>query len=178
LPSFRFQKLFSIYDRMKRKERFGSVEDRGNVLPFEVNTAKESHGLARVVPGIIAGAADLDPAAVLTATVAGASFGLSVAWIVILCIPILMSVLGVSARIGHETRLGLIQLVRIHFGKKWAAALAGMVVAVNVLMIVADVSAVSEALSIVLIQPPIFFTALVAFAVWYILTLAGYQKVN
>jgi Mn2+/Fe2+ NRAMP family transporter len=177
LHSFGFQKLFSLYNRKKRRERLGSAEDRGIVLPFETSGVKESR-LGRVVPGIIAGAADLDPAAVLTATVAGASFGLSVAWIVILCIPILMSVLGVSARIGHETRLGLIQLVRIHFGKKWAATLAGMVVAVNVLMIVADVSAVSEALSIVLAQPPIFFTALVAFAVWYILTLAGYQKVN
>ena len=32
------------------------------------------HKAARTMPGIIAGAADLDPAAVLTATVAGASF--------------------------------------------------------------------------------------------------------
>jgi Mn2+/Fe2+ NRAMP family transporter len=132
----------------------------------------------RIIPGIIAGAADLDPAAVLTATVAGATFGLSVGWVVLLCIPILVEVFSVSARIGHQTRLGLIQLVRLHFGRRFAIALAMMIAAVNVLMIIADVMAVSDGLSIVLQQPRIFFPALVAFSVWYILTLAGYEKVN
>ncbi len=132
----------------------------------------------RIVPGIIAGAADLDPAAVLTATVAGATFGLSVGWVVLLCIPILISVFGVAARIGHETRLGLIKLVREHFGVRVAIGLAGLIVVVNVLMIVADIMAVSEGFSIVLRQPRSFFPALVAFIVWYILTLAGYHRVN
>jgi Mn2+/Fe2+ NRAMP family transporter len=178
LPSFSFQKLFSYYDKRYRIRRQGTERDRGAVIPFEPRTIPDKQGITRVIPGIIAGAADLDPAAVLTATVAGASFGLSVGWIVILCIPILMSVFGVSARLGHETRLGLIQLVRQHFGRRSAITLAVMVAAVNILMIVADVSAVSEALSIVLQQPPIFFTAVVAFTVWYILTLAGYERVN
>lgn len=134
--------------------------------------------LRKAVPGIIAGAADLDPAAVLTATVAGATFGLSVGWVVLLCIPIVIAVFGVSARIGHETRLGLVKLVRDNYGVRIAVGLAVLVVAVNVLMIIADIMAVSEGLSIVLQQPAKFFPALVAFTVWYILTLAGYERVN
>ncbi|HZU29864.1 MAG TPA: divalent metal cation transporter, partial [Candidatus Angelobacter sp.] len=67
---------------------------------------------AGTLPGIIAGAADLDPAAVLTATVAGASFGTSLGWVVVLCVPVLFSVFAVSSRIGRETRKGLIELVR------------------------------------------------------------------
>ncbi|HWR34747.1 MAG TPA: divalent metal cation transporter [Clostridia bacterium] len=132
----------------------------------------------KAIPGVIAGAADLDPAAVLTGTVVGATFGLSVGWVVLLCIPILIAVFGVSARIGHETRLGLIKLVRENFGVRLAIALAGLVVSVNVLMIVADIRAVSEALSIVLQQRATFFPTIVAFTVWYILTLAGYERVN
>src|SRR5438034_11221063 len=62
----------------------------------------------KIVPGIIAGAADLDPAAVLTATVAGASFGYSLIWVVLLCVPILFSVFSVSSRLGHQTRKGLV----------------------------------------------------------------------
>jgi Mn2+/Fe2+ NRAMP family transporter len=178
LPSFSFQRLFSYYDKRYGKRRPGTERDRGTVIPIDSQASGDKRGISRVIPGIIAGAADLDPAAVLTATVAGASFGLSVGWIVILCIPILMSVFGVSARIGAETRTGLIQLVRQHFGRSWAVILASMVAGVNILMIVADVSAVSEALSIVLTQPPYYFTAVVAFTVWYILTLAGYEKVN
>jgi len=162
------------------------VQDRGRgqVILFPPGEAAESSAqaspplLARMLPGVIAGAADLDPAAVLTATVVGATYGLSVAWVVLLCVPILRAVFGVAARIGHETRLGLVKLVRVHFGKKYAIALACLIVAVNVIMIVADVMAVSDGLSIVLLQPSRFFPALVAFAVWYILTLVGYQKVN
>lgn len=133
---------------------------------------------SRVVPGIISGAADLDPAAVLTATVAGASFGLSVGWVVLLCIPVLIAVFSVSARIGHETRLGLVKLVRQAFGRRVAVGLAVLIVAVNVLMIIADIMAVSEGLSIVLRQPRVYFPAAIAFTVWYILTSAGYDRVN
>jgi Mn2+/Fe2+ NRAMP family transporter len=159
--------------------RTGSAGDRGKLVPFtgpEIQQQISFH--KRIIPGIIAGAADLDPCAVLTATVAGASFRLSVAWVVLLCIPILIQVFGVSARIGHETRLGLIRIVRNRFGKRSGIALALMMVAINVLMIVADIMAVSDGVSIVLQQPRWFFPALVAFTVWYILTLAGYERVN
>lgn len=182
----RFPNLRSLQEKFRSREaalRKGTPEDRGKVVPFPApsDAAGESQKgsfVRRIVPGIIAGAADLDPAAVLTATVAGATFGLAVGWVVLLCIPILMTVFGVAARIGHETRLGLIKLVRTHFSVRIATTLAIMVVAVNVLMIIADIMAVSDAISIVLQQPSIFFAALVAFAVWYILTIAGYQRVN
>ncbi|MFB3917053.1 MAG: NRAMP family divalent metal transporter [Terriglobales bacterium] len=160
-------------------KRTGSVNDRGKLVPFPDGEPQQPVGIVkRIIPGIIAGAADLDPCAVLAATVAGASFGLSVAWVVLLCIPILIQVFGVSARIGHETRLGLIRLVRGRFGPRVAFSVAGMVVGVNVLMIIADVMAVSEALSLVLQQSRLLFPAAIAFTVWYILTLAGYERVN
>src|SRR5215471_13241490 len=98
---------------------------------------------AKALPGIIAGAADLDPAAVLTATVAGASFGYSLGWVVLLCVPVLFSVFAVSSRIGR-TGKGLIQLIREHYGKKAAIVIAMLVVAVNLTMIVGDIVAVSE----------------------------------
>src|SRR3954466_12338858 len=86
------------------------------------------HKAARTMPGIIAGAADLDPAAVLTATVAGASFGVSLGWVGVvgLCVvvffvcfsPFFFSVFAVSSRIGQETKKGLIELIREHYGRK------------------------------------------------------------
>ncbi len=158
--------------------RKGSPQDRGKLILLPGDSQHKAAFHKRIIPGIIAGAADLDPCAVLTATVAGASFQLSVGWVVLLCIPILIQVFGVSARIGHETRLGLIKLVRDHFGRRWALGLAVMMVTVNVLMIVADIMAVSDSVSLLLKQPRWFFPALVAFTVWYILTLAGYDKVN
>ncbi len=162
-----------------RLNRRGTAADRGKLIEFPPDKPQPMPGLAkRIIPGVIAGAADLDPCAVLTATVAGASFRLSVAWVVVLCIPILIEVFGVSARIGYETRLGLIRLVRDRFGRRLAIGLASMVVTVNVLMIIADIMAVSDGFSIVLQQPRWFFPAVITFTVWYILTTAGYERVN
>src|SRR5215471_17890981 len=131
--------------------------------------------VARILPGVIAGAADLDPAAVLTATVAGASFGYSLGWVVILCIPVLFSVFAVSSRIG-QTGKGLIQLIREHYGRKAALAMAMLIVAVNLTMIVGDIVAVSDAFSIITVFPRVYFLALIGFIVWYILILGNYQK--
>src|SRR6516225_11411527 len=94
----------------------------GSGEPSRKSSLRESliHPAARIVPGVIAGAADLDPAAVLTATVAGASFGYSLGWVVLLCLPVLFSVFAVSSRIGQETKKGLVELVRENYGKRLA----------------------------------------------------------
>ncbi len=161
--------------------RAGSPSDRGKVIHFPVPAAPpepQRSWINKVIPGIIAGSADLDPAAVMTATVAGASVGVSVGWIIVLCIPILNAVFGVAARIGHETRVGLVELVRRRFGRILAITFAVMMVVVNVLMIIADIMAVSDALSILLQQSARFFPAAVAFTIWYFLTKVGYERVN
>jgi Mn2+/Fe2+ NRAMP family transporter len=134
------------------------------------------HRATRILPGIIAGAADLDPAAVLTATVAGASFGTSLGWVVVLCIPVLFSVFAVSSRIGHETKKGLVQLVREHYGAHVALAIALLIAAVNMAMIVGDIVAVSDSFSLITALPRIFFLAIVGFTVWYVLIVGNYQK--
>jgi Mn2+/Fe2+ NRAMP family transporter len=131
---------------------------------------------ARALPGIVAGAADLDPAAVLTATVAGASFGYSLGWVVLLCVPVLFSVFAVSSRIGHETKQGLVELVRNHYGKKIALGIALLIIGVNFAMIVGDIVAVSESFSLITAFPRVYFLALVSFTIWYVLILGNYQK--
>lgn len=132
--------------------------------------------LRRLLPGIIAGAADLDPAAVLTATVAGAGFGYSLGWVVLLCMPVLYSVFAVSSRIGHETRQGLVELVRAHYGRRTALAIALLVVAVNFAMIVGDIVAVADGFSLITAIPRSYFLAIIGFTVWYVLILGNYQK--
>lgn len=132
--------------------------------------------LRRLVPGIIAGAADLDPAAVLTATVAGASFGYSLGWVVLLCIPVLHTVFAVSSRIGHQTGQGLIDLIREHYGRRKAVAIACMILAVNLAMIIGDLVAVADGCSLITGQPRTYFLAAIAFMVWYLLIVGNYQK--
>jgi Mn2+/Fe2+ NRAMP family transporter len=130
----------------------------------------------RLLPGIVAGAADLDPAAVLTAIVAGASFGRSLGWVVLICIPVLHTVFAVASRIGQQTGQGLVDLIRQHHGHKKAITLACMILAVNMAMIVGDIVAVADSASLVTGLPRSYFLAAVAFLVWYLLIIGNYQK--
>jgi Mn2+/Fe2+ NRAMP family transporter len=160
----------------RRGERGKLVEWPGSQRPASKRRGESTSGtISGITPGIIAGAADLDPAAVLTATVAGASFGLSVGWVVILCIPILRTVFHVATRIGQQTEQGLVELIREHYGKRPAVLIALLMVGVNGTMIVADLMAVSDGFSLILNQPSVFFSAAIGFLVWYLLSSAGYS---
>src|SRR6516162_9429180 len=113
--------------------------DAGGQVHLSVENPSIRKGIRRILPGIIAGAADLDPAAVLTATVAGASFGYSIGWVVLLCVPVLFSVFAVSSRIGNQTKKGLVELLRENYGRKIAFSIALLIVAVNMAMIIGDI---------------------------------------
>jgi Mn2+/Fe2+ NRAMP family transporter len=125
---------------------------------------------------VVTGTADVDPALVLTATVAGAAYNYSLLWVVVLCVPFLITVFSVSGRIGFETRKGLVDLLRQNYGRSIAIACAVLLVAINLAMIVADLMAVSASFSIILGPKRYFFIALVAFSVWYILIFHDYRR--
>lgn len=172
-----------VFPPQRRRE--GSPEQRGRVLrwpdegrPKELFAyVKRRTFLGRTLPGLVAGAADVDPSLVITATVAGVLFKYELLWVVVLAVPFLLSVFAVSARIGYETRRGLIDLVRFNHGKAIAAICAALIVVINMAMIVADLIAVTDALSIILDQRRIFFVAAVAFGVWYVLIFSDYHRI-
>lgn len=168
-----------------QRSRKGSPEDRGKVLrllPASPPALALQHGwwntLRRLGPGMVTGAADVDPSAVLTATVVGAAFHYGLLWVVILCVPFLLEIFSVAGRIGHQTRQGLVDLLRIHYGRTPALTCAAVIVVINMAMIVADLLAVSDALSIILNQPRWFFVAAVAFSVWYLLIFREYHRIT
>ena len=134
--------------------------------------------LRRLGPGFVTGAADVDPSLVIAATVAGAAYGFSLLWVVLLCVPFLIAVFSVSGRLGWETRRGLVHLLRHTYGARVAIACAVVVIAINVAMIAADLMAVSEGFSIILNIPRTYFAAAVAFSIWYVLIFRDYHRVN
>lgn len=169
-----------------RKFRKGTPEDRGKVIRFPLpalpgNTAHRFNlwqKLGHLGPGIVTGAANVDPSLVVTATVAGAAYHYSVLWVVVLCVPFLFSIFAVSGRIGQETQKGLVDLLREHYGVKWALACALVVLLINLAMIIADLMAISDALAIILVQRRTFFVGAAAFSIWYVLIFRDYRKIT
>ena len=131
-----------------------------------------------VGPGLLTGIANVDPSVVVTATVVGAAFHFALLWVIVLCIPFLLTVFSVSARIGYEARKGLVDLLRENYGRHLAAVCALAIVAINMAMIIADLMAVSDGMSIILLQKRSFFVAAVAFTVWYFLIFRDYRKLT
>ncbi|MGZ4786960.1 MAG: NRAMP family divalent metal transporter [Terriglobales bacterium] len=165
-----------------QRSRKGSPEDRGKVLPWKTSKPADHSGLAssirHVLFNLASGSADVDPTLVLTATVVGAAYAYSLLWVVVLCIPFLITVFAVSTRLGSETHKGLVHLIRDNYGRGPALACAITVIAINFTMIVADLMAVSDGLAIMLGHQRMFFVALVAFSVWYILILHDYRYIT
>ena len=167
----------------ERKKRRGTPADRGRVVKFPIATpaesvSREGWGLWRLGPGVVTGAANLDPSAVVTATIAGAAFSHSLLWVVILVVPFLLAIFSVTSRIGIETGLGLLDLVREHYGRKFAIAGAVFTIMTNFAVVSADIMAVSDSLSILTGLSRMFFIATTAFFVWYILVFQDYQKIT
>jgi Mn2+/Fe2+ NRAMP family transporter len=126
----------------------------------------------------VTGASNLDPSAVVTATVVGAATSYSLLWVVILCIPFLLSLFSVTARIGIETGQGVLGLLRSNYGRGLAIGAACLTLLVNAAVIVADMMAVSDALSVITGLPRSFFVAGIAFSVWYILVFHDYRRIT
>jgi len=167
------------------KPRKGSPADRGRgrVLEFPPDPAPPNgHPLWRrfwqIGPGIVSGSSNLDPSAVVTATVIGAAYSYSLLWVVVLCIPFLWALFSVTARIGVETRRGVLDLVRENYGKPLAVIGACITIIINLCVVVADMMAVTEAFSIILGVNRLYFVAAIAFSVWYILIFRDYRKIT
>jgi Mn2+/Fe2+ NRAMP family transporter len=173
-------------DLWEGERRRGSPEDRGRgrVINFPGQAPGEpvEHGwwwkLVHVGPGLVTGASDLDPSAVITCTVIGAAYQYSLLWVVILCVPFLLALFSVTARIGVETRKGVLDLVREHYGRGFAVALTLITIVTNMVVIIADLMAVSEAFSMILNVPRTYMVAAIAFTVWYVLIFRDYRRIT
>ena len=166
------------------RSRKGTAADRGRILTFPpvAAVAEVPAGilarLRRLGPGMVTGAANADPSLVLTATVAGAAFRYSLLWVVLLCVPFLLTIFAVSGRIGYQTHRGLVDLLREYHGGVLAILCAAAVVVINMAMMIADLMAVTDAAGIILQQSRLYFVALAAFAVWYILIFHDYRRIT
>lgn len=106
-------------------------------------------GLRQLGPGLITGAADDDPSGIATYSQAGAQFGYSMLWTVVLTLPLMAAIQMVSARIGYVTRHGLASNIKHHFPKSILYAVVGMLLVANTINISADIAAMAEALRLI-----------------------------
>ncbi len=105
--------------------------------------------LRHVGPGVVTGAADDDPSGIATYTQAGAQFGTGILWTVFLTLPFMVAIQLVSARIGRQSGQGIAANLRVHTPRAFLLFIVALLLVANTINIAADISAMGEALQLV-----------------------------
>jgi NRAMP (natural resistance-associated macrophage protein)-like metal ion transporter len=151
----------------------------------------EGAWLNRLGPGLITGAADDDPSGIATYSQAGAQFGLNMLWTAFFTYPFMVAIQLVSAEIGRVSGPGLATNMRRHYPAWLLYCVVGLLLIANTINIAADISAMGEALRLIiggpaslyalgfgvvslLLQVFIPYTRYVRFLKWLTLTLLAY----
>ncbi|MFT3867484.1 MAG: divalent metal cation transporter [Nibricoccus sp.] len=102
---------------------------------------KERSILKLLGPGLVTGAASDDPSRIATCSQAGAQFGYTTLWTMLLSYPLMSAVQMISAQIGRVTGHGIAGNMRQICPPWFCAAMVGAVILVNIVNIAANVSA-------------------------------------
>ena len=114
---------------------------------------REESWLKKLGPGLITGAADDDPSGIATYSQAGALFGFNMLWTVLFTYPLMVGIQVVSARIGRVSGHGLATNIRRHYPAWLLYSVVGLLLIANTINIAADVSAMGEALKLIVGGP-------------------------
>lgn len=122
-------------------------------------------------PGIIAAAADNDAGGITTYALAGAQFGYSLLWIILLTTFCLGITQEMGARMGMVTGKGLAALIREKFGVRWTALAMFTLLLANFGSTAADVAGIGASLEIFGVSR--YLSVPIAILAIYLLVLKG-----
>lgn len=125
----------------------------------ETPVVQPTSWLKKLGPGLITGAADDDPSGIATYSQAGAQFGFSMLWTALLTYPLMVGIQVVSARIGRVSGHGLATNIRRHYPAWLLYSVVSLLLAANTINIAADVSAMGEALKLMVGGPAQIYAA-------------------
>jgi NRAMP (natural resistance-associated macrophage protein)-like metal ion transporter len=128
-------------------------------------------------PGLIATSAGNDAGGIATYSAAGAKFGYSMIWVMVLLTVSFAVVQEMCARLGSATGRGLLDLIRERFGIGWTLSVIGIVVVANggvTLSEFVGVGAASELLGV----SRYVSVPLAAGFLWYLIIFGSYAKVE
>lgn len=104
-------------------------------------------------PGLITGASDDDPSGIGTYSQAGAQLGFGIGWTMLLTFPLMAAIQEIGARIGRTTGHGIAGNLRRHYPPWLLYIVVGLLTVANAINIGADLSAMSDALKLLIGGP-------------------------
>lgn len=130
-----------------------------------------------VGPGIITGSADDDAGGITTYSVAGAHFGYSMLWILVIITIMLYVTQEMGARLGVVTGKGFGDLLREHVGLRLSVFIMALVFTANFSNVLADVAGIASVADIYNF-PRLIFVPIFAILMWYIIVKGNFKIVQ
>ncbi len=118
--------------------------------------------LEKLGPGLITGASDDDPSGIGTYSQAGAQLGFSIGWTMLFSYPLMVGIQETSARIGRTTGHGIAGNIRRHYPHWLLHGTVALLFLANTINIGADLSAMGDAVQILVGGPRTLFVVLLA----------------
>ncbi|MCL4418730.1 Nramp family divalent metal transporter [Patescibacteria group bacterium] len=133
--------------------------------------------LAIIGPGIISGSVDNDAGGITSYSVAGASFGYSLLWVLFLTTFSLAVTQEIGARMGLVTGKGLASLIREKFGINWTAFVMAILFIANMGTIAAEFAGIAGALEIFNI-PRVIAVVSAIIAIYFLVTRGSFKRLE
>src|SRR5256712_2846649 len=133
--------------------------------------------LAVMGPGIITGFAGNDAGAVATYSAAGARYGYSLLWLLLVVSAGLLLMMEMCARMGAVTGKGLSDLIRENFGVRWTLVAMIALLVANGSNVVAEFAGIAASLELLAI-PRGISVPIVAAALWATVVFFEYRVVE
>ncbi|TPI53410.1 divalent metal cation transporter [Mesorhizobium sp. B3-1-7] len=109
--------------------------------------------LRTIGPGFITGASDDDPSGIGTYSQAGAQLGFNIGWVMLFTFPLMAAIQEIAARIGRTTGEGISGNLSRHYPASLLYAVVMLLFLANVINIGADLSAMADALKLLVGGP-------------------------
>jgi NRAMP (natural resistance-associated macrophage protein)-like metal ion transporter len=140
--------------------------------------ARRDSGAKALGLGVITGAADNDPSAIGTYASAGAKFGLGLLWITPIILPMMFTVVYLSAKLGQVSGRGLFHVIRDYY-PRWIlnATLIGVCIG-NTIEAAADLGGIAWVLNMFIPVPVPWLVAVTALAVLALQIFASYTFIR
>jgi len=133
--------------------------------------------LSVVGPGIITGSADDDAGGIATYSIAGAHFGYSMLWILLIITFMLYVTQEMGARLGVVTGKGFGDLIREKIGLRFAVIIMALAFVANFSNVLADVAGIA-AVADIYSFPRIIFVPLFVVFMWYVIVKGNFNFVQ
>src|SRR6185312_10698909 len=146
-------------------------------MPFKTLFLRFIPMLAVLGPGIIAGSVDNDAGGIATYSIAGANFGTTLLWVLLLTTIALAITQEVGARMGLVTGKGLASLIREKFGVRWTTFIMAVLLIANIGTIAAEFAGIAAALEIFNVSKFIS-VPIAAIAVFLLVTRWSFRKLE